>query len=234
MSCSCKSKLETFTPTLMLSSGTSDPLPHGVAPGESCVFCAAKHLSIAYEMACTCARSPHLMLGELECARRHLIAEYPELASAAGEIMCVLLEEGTWAASLKVEPVLRQVFKVAEDTDPESREARQAAMPESVYNPLVGLVHLCCAYRLAREIGYAMPNKAMVTGSLARAGENLNRTIGGMVEDIRNVRHKVQTLRTSYMAEDWGRLCAEVWNRVVKPETLSKYRQGLADWLRPV
>ena len=233
MSCSCKSKTKPPTAEDLTSAEARDTLPHGVLPGESCIFCAGKHLAIAYGMLTTTSSAKPMIFGELECARRHLLTEYKEEANKVADLMALLLSSDT-SFNQRLEDVLNSVLKKAEESDPGEKQGETTALPATVYNPLVGLAHLCCAYRLAREIGYALPNKGMIIGSLALAGENLNRTIGSVTEDIRNIRHTIQTTRTSYMSEDWQELCTAVWNRVVSKETLYAHLEKFKAWVQPV
>lgn len=61
--------------------------PHEVLPGESCIFCAEKHLSSAYVEVMRKGHLTGTLIGDLELARRHTVYEYPRVADKIAELL---------------------------------------------------------------------------------------------------------------------------------------------------
>lgn len=131
---------------------------------------------------------------------------------------------------------LKAVSYRAEASDP---DAKQEDKPESVWqlpwghrstNLLLAQLHLCAAWRLATEIGYFMPNKGMIIGDIAAASEHLVRISYNGAERIRDLRHRVQTMRRTDIDPIWAET-AEWLSRSISKE-LDRCRQLYAPGLR--
>ena len=77
-------------------------------------------------------------------------------------------------------------------------------------NPFAGELRLSAAYRLSFELGYAIPNRMMILGDMALATEALSGIAYAQAMDIREYRHRVQTMRASDVNIYWPRIAGEV------------------------
>lgn len=210
-------------------------LPHEVLPGESCIFCAQKHLSVAYTEAVAGSSLP-VIAGELELARRHTLAEYKDIALDIASL------EYDWLTRTAVNfgrfsELLSAVDRRASET-PETKDRVIDPDVMSVvvnpHNPMIGELRLYSAYRLAFEVGYMMSNKAMIIGDLVFAREGLVK-YDPMIQDmLRDLRHRIQNLRGSDISSEWPAVCGRVDKFISAhlPEYLGTYADGLRTFLK--
>lgn len=206
MPCSCGKSL----PKSIELSASSSVTLHSILPGESCAYCASKHIGSAVASLATAPSRP-LLLGELELARRHTLLEFPELAEAiAGAILMVSArrDEGLALALSRVADLADRT--ISSQTPAEGHVESYVMRDAPAGNPFAGELHLSAAYRLSFELGYAIPNRMMILGDMALATEALSGVAYLQAMDIRDYRHRVQTMRASDVNVYWPRLCGEV------------------------
>ena len=204
MPCGChsvnvKSSMGSDIPMMSLREPIQDAA-HEVLPGESCIFCACKHISVAYSDALSDGPWSRI-IGELELARRHTLAEFGMVAASAGSVLyhACLLEKD---AVLELLPPLAEQALDAADNAKKSNQL--STRQEPAMNPFMGFIHLFAAWRLASEIGYMPMNRAMIIGDLELAGEQLVRFGFDSYLYIRNLRHRVESTRAADFSEDWN------------------------------
>lgn len=213
-----------------------DP-PHEVLPGESCIYCACKHLSVAYTSALS-GGDMSLCIGELELARRHTLKEFSDVAVHAASALYAYMQ-GTDGMD-ELMNALKLAADIADGANPEDKEdastgsfVLESNPQKDTMNPYIGALHIYAAWRLASEIGYMIPNRAMIIGDLALAGEHLVRHDFSLETYLRNLRHRVQTRRSADLSADW---LAPVHATVKlldshRDEYNLKYAQGLSEYL---
>ena len=210
---------------------------HEVKPGESCIYCACKHLSMAYSMALS-GDDMALCAGELELARRHTLLEFPDIASAAASALVSYVQGNNDTARLA--KAVELAVETADKSEPTDKEdvstgsfTLESAPPADTMNPYIGAVHLYAAWRLASEIGYMIPNRAMIIGDLALAGEHLVRHDFSIETYLRNLRHRIQTRRSADLSKDWTATVSAVARLLAKNKTeyAAKYSEGLHAYL---
>lgn len=215
MACGCAAKTNIVYNKQTLMRPIEEP-PHEVRPGESCIYCACKHISVAYaELAQQKGMS--LEIGELELARRHTLREYPDVASAVAKALLAacrrrpdeLAKEITAAIGVALDYAESQ--QTGEDGGTESEDASTGTYAlETIrrnstgMNPFIGELHLCAAWRLAAEVGYMIPNRAMIIGDLSLAGQYLVRYDYAIETHVRNLRHRVENRRSADLSSDWS------------------------------
>ena len=207
MPCSCGKSLAKSS--IELSAASSVTL-HSILPGESCAYCASKHIGIAVASLAASPSRP-LLLGELELARRHTLLEFPELAEAiAGAILMVSArrDEGLALALYRVADLADRT--ISSQTPAEGHVESYTMRDAPAGNPFAGELHLSAAYRLSFELGYAIPNRMMILGDMALATEALSGVAYTQAMDIREYRHRVQTMRASDVNIYWPRIAGEV------------------------
>lgn len=234
MACSCRNS------GTVRSSGApvAASAPHSVLPGESCIYCADKHVSTAYALALA-DDSVGAVIGELELARRHTALEYPKEAQAIAGTLYLASTRGKSAFLDRIGALQEEIGKAAMDAAPEAAVMKDGQLwdmpphPHQSVNALVGELHVCAAWRLASELGYMVPNRAMIIGDLALAAEQLSRYDYDLGVRLRDMRHRVQTIRSADLDRSW----AEAWERTdaIVRRNLKEFREtqakGLRDWL---
>lgn len=210
---------------------------HQILPGQSCVFCGEKHASCAYALLmgggdCSSA------LGELELSRRHLVSEYQDAAVLVASAEYTLASGDRNTACRQLSDALGKLADVAMNTDPDTSSEADALAPSyinetaaAVTNPFVGWIHVCAAYRLAFEVGYMVPNRSMIIGDLALAREHLTRFDIGIGDYLRELRHRVQTIRAADLNIYWPYVCDKVLEALKKVEDKGEYLPELRKWL---
>lgn len=229
MACSCQTRIQ---PQYILE--PVPPPPHQVLPGESCIFCADKHISTAYTKLTIDADWP-IVIGDLELARRHTAVEYPAIS--------LLVARALYNAILRDKPAVLGVFKellpavesVLADKDPDAvvDGAMFEDRKQDAGNPLIGEMHLYAAYRLTFEVGYMVSNRSMIIGDLTLAREHLTRVDYGLSTNLRELRHRVQTTRASDINIYWVYVCGELdkWMRRHLEGFMPTYSDGLKAYL---
>lgn len=229
MACSCKTSKS-------VSKGVVEPvveLPHEVLPGESCIFCADKHVSTAYTMLLS-GEPLYTIIGELELARRHTLLEFSNVSEnvAQVEYSALLNDEKNVRGCL---PMLVQlVSEVAMQNDPDKRTEVNSYTLEStdeiVHNPYIGCLHFAAAWRLAFEVGYMMPNRSMIIGDLDLAREHFVRFDYGLNTVLRDLRHRVQTTRAADLNIYWPYTAYNIakWINANMAEYKERYAPALA------
>lgn len=231
MACGCAARKTSFKTATATVAKVPD-LPHEVRPGESCIFCAEKHLSLAHTRLCTTS-ALYPVIGELELARRHTLLEYADASKSIAEaefLACIRDRRGLVA---ELPHALELVRNIVETTDPERHVGKSmdtAKVPSVVVNPFVGEIHMHAAHRLAFEVGYMLENRAMIIGDLALAREYLVRFDHNLDAMTRELRHRVQTMRAADLNGDWQSAC-EAAARLVE-KNLKDFKQRYSDGLR--
>jgi len=225
MPCSCQSS------SSKLRSGVAvvpESIPHEVLPGESCIFCAEKHASVAYTEL-QAGASLSIIIGELELARRHTAAEFKNISDriARVELRAALRDTGLHGDLLSA---LEAITEVADGEDPSIRTEGDSyefnSGQEPAANPFIGEIHLCAAYRLAFEVGYMIPNRYMILGDLAMATEHLIRFDYQAGSRMRELRHRVQTTKASDLNIYWPYVVSNITKNITK--NIDEYREDYA------
>ena len=213
MACGCKSRGGIVRAALPSVAGATSMAsaytgtPHEVLPGESCIFCAEKHLSSAYVEVMRKGHLTGTLIGDLELARRHTVYEYPRVADKIAELLVLASSRMLDGWTGRLQAVLDLATLTASGENPDiSGEGEQYMLPKvtlQVANPLIGELHLCAAYRLAFEVGYMMHNRHMIVGDLALAAEHFVKISAGVTSGIRELRHRVQTTRATDINKSW-------------------------------
>lgn len=241
MACSCKARRQQGVPAIAPAPETRlqpQAFPHEVLPGESCIFCADKHLSTAYTQALSAWNIP-VIVGELELARRHTHEEYPEECSKIAELEIAVLMRDRAGFASKVSDVLARVagtvsYASSQADTPVDGQMFVLEQPKmDSTNPFIGELHLYAAYRLASEVGYMMPNRQMIIGDLDLAREHLVRYDYGVNTQLRELRHRVQTTRAADLNIYWPYVCSVVAKIVEEKlgDYKDEYEDGLKDYL---
>lgn len=211
MACSCKAhKRENGT---LITRSADVSLPHSIIPGQSCIFCAEKHIATAFSALISHgirSITRQLMIGEFECARRHTFMEYPDVAVAISKaIISLSLRESNETSYALIDDARAMISTMAEQTEngedvtsAEPYEANTAYVTN--INPLVGEIYFCAAWRLAHECGYMRPNRSTIVGDLAMAQVHMYRTFYTFTERLRDIRHKVQRTEQQLITGDWN------------------------------
>lgn len=228
MACSCKTaKTE--------SKGVVTPvpeLPHEVLPGESCIFCADKHVSTAYTMLLS-GEPLYALTGELELARRHTAIEFQDVSHEIALLEYKALLHDEKGVRTSIEDVVRKTAETALDNDPDARKEGEQYVIDSadeiVHNPFIGALHYYAAWRLAFEVGYMMPNRSMIIGDLDLAREHLVRFDYGLNTVMRDLRHRVQTIRAADIHIYWPYTAQGIDKLLTAnlPEYIERYSGGL-------
>lgn len=234
MACSCKN-----TGTVRSYKGmVQNTIPHSVLPGESCIYCADKHVSTAYAMWCS-GDALGAVIGELELARRHTILEFPTESRQIAEVILMVSARGKTEIPASLEVLQDEISRTAASQADKADKARdgqvwnQPSRPHQSVNILVGELHVCAAWRLASELGYMVPNRGMIIGDLSLAAEQLARYDYNLGIRLRDMRHRVQTTRAADLDRSW----AETWemtDAVVRrnlKEIKESQLKGFKDWL---
>ena len=209
---------------------------HEVLPGESCIFCAEKHTSVAYTLLLS-GGDISAVIGELELARRHTSVEYKDISSALAEAEHAVCTRDTEKAIQLIRAMLPDLESTAMSTDPDISQRQVPLYANTKHidtcNVLIGEVHLCAAYRLAFEVGYMVPNRQMIIGDLALAREHLARYDYGLNTQLRELRHRVQTTKAADVNIFWTYVCGSLDGliRTRLAEFKTEYAPGLARWL---
>lgn len=205
MACSCrKHKKEDVTQPRTVN------IPHVIKPGESCMFCAEKHVSVAYAVMLAERIRPYTrqaIIGELECARRHTFLEYgSECATITAALRAFVLRRDDAGEILtEAQKVLNQTvtrIEAGEDTAGSQLYVPQDGLTYEAH-PLIGELFFCSAFRLAFECGYESVNRSMIVGDLSLAQVHLYRYNYNFAERIRDIRHRVQRSEFTSLAKDW-------------------------------
>ena len=210
MACGCKARAEESTDRADAVQRVDPGAPYDTLPTEACLLCADKHIGMACAEAFT-ASDPCVVLGELELARRHLLAADEAVGSlAAGTLYAAAAAADGWRSGLD-----RLSCAVASllEQDTGRKTVRGALADVSVLrlqdtnNQLVGVVRLGAACRMARELGYMPKNRPVIIGDLVAAAEQLVRHDDDLGTLIRNLRHAVQTAPRADLSADWLAVC---------------------------
>jgi len=209
-------------------------LPHPVLPGESCIFCASKHASMAYTTISTSGGLP-VVIGELELARRHTIIEFPTIAKKIADLEFAVCTRDLASLPPRLATLTELIAATADSNDPTQKPEDGVQMQlepfnQQILNPFIGEVHLCAAYRLAFEVGYMLNNRKMIVGDLALAAEHLVRFNTPATNMMRDIRHRVETKRVTDLDQSWVAVCGSISQLIDR--SLEKYRQDYAEGLR--
>lgn len=210
MGCSCaKGKVNRSSYNAV---AVSRSIAHTVKPGESCAFCAEKHISTAYVNTVNHNIVPQrrqLIIGELECARRHLFIDYNDQAKLVSDALAAVLLR-------KPDDEIRQLIATActavtdlatkidngEDNSTTLLYNSFTKAPADI-NPLIGELHFCTAWRSAMEIGYESINRSTVIGDLTMAQVHLHEFNRVAAVTLRNIRHLVQRYEYEEAIKEW-------------------------------
>lgn len=211
MACSCRTHKKTDGTNNIRS--TKVALPHNILPGESCIFCAEKHIATAFSALISHgirAITRQLMIGELECARRHTFMEYPDMAVTIAKAMeSLVLRAPNEDAFKLIDDTRAMVSDLAEKTtngeDVTTADPYQANTSYvTSINPLVGEIYMATAWRLAHECGYSKPNRSVIIGDIAMAQVHLFRFNYEIAERLRDIRHRIQRTEGQHITGDWN------------------------------
>lgn len=205
MACSCrKHKREDIVRPRTVN------IPHVVKPGESCMFCAEKHVAVAFSTMLAEKIRPYtrqVIIGELECARRHTFLEYRSECSVITAALRAFLLRNPEAPEIleEAQKVLNQTVTRIEAG--EDMAGTQMYLPKDgldrAAHPLIGELYFCAAFRLAFECGYESVNRAMIVGDLSLAQVHLFRYNYNFAERIRDIRHRIQRSEFNSVSKDW-------------------------------
>lgn len=223
MACACKAHKKTDGTTI--SRAVIPNLPHSTLPGESCIFCAEKHISTA----CSVLHSHgirsitrQLMLGEFECARRHTFVEYKDLCKLICDAMNSLAFRADFKTTLaNINAARELVYDLALQTDNgQDVTSSERYTPSTGYattiHPLIGEIYFAAGWRLAHECGYMHVNRSMIIGDLSMAQVHLYKYKYDFAERIRDIRHKVQRSEGQFITGEWNVL-AQNMDTVITP-----------------
>lgn len=206
MACSCQK----HTKSDLNIDNRAVKIPHSVRPGESCIFCAEKHVAVAYST-CIAERvrpvTRQVIIGELECARRHTFLEYGSECATITSALRAFVFRSPEAPDILGEAsnvVTRTAMQMEKGEDTSKAvlfEPKDGINMEA--HPLIGELYFCSAFRLAFECGYTAVNRAMLIGDLSLAQVHLYRFNYGLAERIRDIRHRIQRTETNGMGKDW-------------------------------
>lgn len=236
MPCSCATAKRAPSTVIAVAAAPKDVTAHEVLPGESCIFCAEKHTSVAYTLLLS-GGDISAVIGELELARRHTSVEYKDISSALAEAEYAVCTRDTEKAIQLIRELLPNIESTAMSTDPDISQRQVPLYANTKHidtcNVLIGEVHLCAAYRLAFEVGYMVPNRQMIIGDLALAREHLARYDYGLNTQLRELRHRVQTTKAADVNIFWTYVCGSLDGliRTRLAEFKAEYAPGLARWL---
>lgn len=225
MACACRAHKKTDGSNNISRAAVIPNLPHSTKPGESCIFCAEKHISTACSIMNSHgvrAITRQLMLGELECARRHTFVEYTDLCKLICETMAALsLRESVKTIIDKMAPTRELVYDLALKTDNgEDVTTGKLYQPSTGYvtniNPLIGEIYFAAGWRLAHECGYMHANRNTIIGDLSMAQVHLYKYKYEFAERIRDIRHKVQRSESQFITGEWNVL-AQNMDAVITP-----------------
>lgn len=189
-------------------------VPHSILPGESCIFCAEKHIAMAFATICNTsvnkAYGRHLLMGELELARRHTVIAYTDIAASIKT--CIDLaylrkpdEDILSALKLLTEDVAVITAAQKDGLDTSGTTDRYVEPPPTGGPSVrVGELFVCAAWRLAEECGYEDINRPMIIGNIAAAQWHLYKTHRGIAEKLRDIRHIIQRAETPDPVTDWN------------------------------
>lgn len=189
-------------------------IPHGILPGESCIFCAEKHVAAALTNAT--ARGIHagirqLLIGELECARRHTIIAYQPVSTLITQTMLALASRETdeivlillQRATSEIQSITTAI-KDGRDVTGVPKVAQPTIVTQGAsLHPLIGEIHFCAAWRLAFECGYTALNRYMIIGDLSEAQVHFHPDFYDFSNLVRAMRHKVQRSEQHLIGADW-------------------------------
>lgn len=237
MACGCAANRRKSEGSVVEVSTEVKSSVHEVLPGQSCVFCGEKHAACAYTILTTGGNSSSA-LGELELSRRHLVSEYRTLSPLIAKAEYTLASGDRNTASKELSEALPKLAETALNTDPDASSETNELTPtyinettSAVTNPFVGRIHLCAAYRLAFEVGYMVPNRSMIIGDLALAREHLTRFDIGIGNLMRELRHRVQTIKAADLNIYWPYVCDKALEAIEKIENRDEYLPALHKWL---
>lgn len=206
MACSCQK----HTKSDLEVGNRSVNIPHAVRPGESCIFCAEKHVSVAYSIQLAERVRPvtrQIIIGELECARRHTYAEYSsECATITAALRAFVLrdQEATDILAEAQKSVTQTAARLKQGEDSSGNtEFEPVDGMDIEAHPLIGELYFCSAFRLAFECGYTVVNRPMLIGDLSLAQVHLHKFNYGLAERIRDIRHRLQRSEVNGMGKDW-------------------------------
>jgi len=206
MSCGCKAKTGDLAG--VPSQAPSTPRPR-TRPDEGCFLCADKHVSSAWLEASTTSRT-WFVLGELELARRHLLAADVTLATQAAYALFAAASatEGWRTAVDELAKAVADRLNHGQSEATGKFAAQEKYSSARTVNPLLGVLHLGAACRLARELNYMEENRAMIIGDLVAAAEQLVDADVYTADLIRELRHSVQTAPRADLSGSWMDACA--------------------------
>lgn len=240
MACSCKAHKKTDGTNLVRAKAVT--LPHSILPGESCIFCAEKHIATAFSVLISHGIrqiTRQLMIGELECARRHTFVEYPDMAAAISKaILSLSLRDPNEQSFEYIDAAREMVSDLAgatengEDvTSADPYEANTTYVTE--INPLVGELYFATAWRLAHECGYLRPNRSTIIGDIAMAQIHLYKYTYEFAERLRDIRHKIQRTESQLITGEWNILAQNI-DTIITPaitDIKNVYGEDLSGYL---
>ena len=185
-----------------------------IYPIHTCLFCGEKHISMISSIAANNMLKPitrQLILGELECAKRHFNIAYPELTEKIEDI--ILLISTRKASFNQEQPVtnnfidllslLKEYKNNVTSTDSNGSEYNYFELNTYKENPLTGELLFSTAWRLSKECGYEGINKYTIIGDLSLSQQHFYRFNYNLSEKIRNLRHLIQRNELSEADINW-------------------------------
>lgn len=237
MACGCAANRRNSEGSVLTVSPEIKLSVHEVLPGQSCVFCGEKHAACAYALL-TAGGNSSAALGELELARRHLVSEYHSVSPLVAQAEYTLVSGDRNNACKELADALPKLAEIAMSTNPDTSSESDELTPmyinettSAVTNPFVGRIHLCAAYRLAFEVGYMVPNRAMIIGDLALAREQLTRFDIGIGNLLRELRHRVQTTKAADLNIYWPYVCDKALEAIEKIDDRDEFLPAARKWL---
>ena len=191
-------------------------------PNTICIYCADKHLSLAQMLYDELAPMKNRIgvLGELECALKHLGSGYPDMADAlramlSGYMTGIPIDQTGLVKLMDGISAIGQASSNGED--------RHTGMSELPYMrqdkpgaPFICELSLAFAVRLLDEAGYEKANRHMGVGALTMAQLCAAKWNMEYMKAIRNFRHDYQVGRTFRHGDGLDEFVNKVSNDVVE------------------
>lgn len=195
--------------------------PHTVVPGDTCIFCAEKHLGAA-EAAIALSSSlqdgtRQLTVGELVCAYHHLAAGYPEEGRQVDSLVERILSRLPFTIE-DIRKIRERVSELAEEAGEEDvlPGKLDGSFRITGESPTDGERLFCFSWRLAEECGYWKANKGVILGCLSLAQPKFQKICPEAEALCREIRHAVQ-LRSARQKDTRWLECATLLENAITP-----------------
>ena len=252
MACACGKHSVTNTATSSTSTTVSalyagvDTL-HTILPTQSCIFCAEKHIANAISLLSRYGvRTGYRLaaLGEFEAARRHTQLEYKDVATAIATIEKKLLISSIYTTEdlEALTHVLNTALANTNNGVDTTGATSYLTVNESIFgienvskHPLVGILLVACAWRLAIEVGYEKANRLYLIGDLAEAQVQIMGIDLTLSQDVRQLRHDIQVRNMTNINNQWASVInkLDIAQTTTWKEKLTQYGTDISYALEP-